>query len=177
MFENYLSIVTNQYGAAFSTLNRCIEECSEELWDSKVAKLTFSQALFHTLFYADLYLHEINDESFKQQEFHERNQDSFRDYEEMQDKPQQHAYSKGFVRDYFQHCLDKSRCAFQDATEAWLLEPSPFPWIESTRSEVHIYNMRHIQHHAAQLILRLRLEGPIQFPWYRSGWEDCRKLG
>ena len=41
-----------------------------------------------------------------------------------------------------------------------------------TRAEVHIHNIRHIQHHAAQLILRLRRDYGQDMPWFKSGWPD-----
>lgn len=50
-----------------------------------------------------------------------------------------------------------------------LLEPFPFPWIEPNRSEVHVDNICHIQHSAAQMILSLRLRGTEPFPWFRLG--------
>jgi uncharacterized damage-inducible protein DinB len=172
MLENFVTILRNQYEAAMSTVNRCLRVCTPENWEQPIANLSFSQTAFHTLFFTDMYLHEANDESFKQQRFHELNQDSFRDYEEMQDKPQEYQYDKAFVESYLQHCLEKMRIELARASEEWLLEPSPFPWIRSTRSEVHLYNIRHIQHHAAQMILRFRQKGSIDFPWYMSGWTE-----
>ena len=38
-----------------------------------------------------------------------------------------------------------------------------------TRAELHLYNIRHIQHHAAQLILRLRLDTDVDIPWVGRG--------
>ena len=172
MKKNFTTIIENQYEAAFSTINLCLKKCSDEKWLRTVANMSFSQAAFHTLFFADLYLNEFHDDSFRQQEFHQQNKDKFGNYEELKDKLREQQYEKPFVESYLQHCRDKLRSEFTKASEEWFLEPSPFSWIESTRSEVHIYNIRHIQHHAAQLILSLRLEGPIEFPWFRSGWED-----
>ena len=34
--------------------------------------------------------------------------------------------------------------------------PSGFHWLPFTRGEAHLYNLRHIQHHAGQLIDRIR---------------------
>ena len=79
--------------------------------------------------------------------------------------------SKSFVEDYLQHCRNKMDAAINQADEVWLLEPSPFSWIPTTRTEVHIYNTRHIQHHAAQLIMGLRQDGQTDLPWFRSGWQ------
>ena len=167
-----LNIIVDQYEAAFSTLNLCIAECDDKQWESRIANLTFSQAAFHTLFYADLYLNNDNDDSFQSQQFHLQNTDSFRDYEELKNQQQTYSYSLGFIESYLAHCRQKLHQVFESATEDWLNEASPFRWIPSTRGEVHIYNIRHIQHHAAQLIMRLRLDGLEDFPWFRSGWQD-----
>ena len=35
-----------------------------------------------------------------------------------------------------------------------------------------VYSIRHIQHHAAQLSLRIRLDHQIDTPWVRTGWDD-----
>ena len=44
-------------------------------------------------------------------------------------------------------------------------------WVKLSRTELHVYNIRHLQHHAAQMILRLRLDHAIDFPWHKSGWD------
>jgi len=38
-----------------------------------------------------------------------------------------------------------------------------------SRAELHIYNIRHIQHYAAQLSLRLRLDTEVDIPWVSHG--------
>ena len=38
-----------------------------------------------------------------------------------------------------------------------------------TRAELYVLNLRHIQHHAAQLSLRLRVDADAATPWISSG--------
>ena len=110
MFRNYSTIIQNQYEAAFSTINRCLLECTDDQWSQPIANLTFSQASFHALFYADVYLNPtFDDGTFEQQEFHQQHKDVFRDYEEFQDRPQQYHYERPFVESYLQHCRRKMR--------------------------------------------------------------------
>jgi hypothetical protein len=45
-----------------------------------------------------------------------------------------------------------------------------------SRAELHIYNIRHIQHHAGQLSLRLRLETGEGVDWVGSGWREATEL-
>jgi hypothetical protein len=49
-----------------------------------------------------------------------------------------------------------------------LYAASGFPWIPTSRLEVHIYNVRHLQHHAAQLISRLRRFNGGEVAWMKS---------
>ena len=141
MLENFVTIVRNQYDASLSTLQRCLRTCTDEQWKAPLANLTFSQAAFHAVFYADMYLHATHDDSFRRQPFHLANTDAFGDYEELQDRKQRNHYQKSFVAAYLDHCRAKVRAELDKATAAWLQEPSPFPWIQSTRSEVHLYNI------------------------------------
>ena len=46
---------------------------------------------------------------------------------------------------------------------------SGFFWRESSRAELHVYNLRHIQHHAAQLGLRFQLAGGAPLEWVSEG--------
>ena len=50
-----------------------------------------------------------------------------------------------------------------------------FEWCRFSRGELHLYNIRHIQHHAAQLSMRLRLDAKAQVPWVGTGWKDLEK--
>ena len=43
--------------------------------------------------------------------------------------------------------------------------PSGFSWLRFDRLEVHLYNIRHLQHHTGQLIDRLRTAKDIGVAW------------
>ena len=49
-----------------------------------------------------------------------------------------------------------------------------FERLPFSRAELHISNIRHIQHHAAQLSLRLRLDSNTDIPWVKTGWLDVK---
>jgi len=49
------------------------------------------------------------------------------------------------------------------------LRKACFTGRNSPRAELHVYNIRRIQHHAAQLNLRLRLDTNVDIPWIGSG--------
>ncbi|MEM8680367.1 MAG: DinB family protein [Planctomycetota bacterium] len=168
MIEVYRVAVSNQYEAALRTLSHAVEACPDEAWHAAIANRSCAQAVFHALFFADLYL-DTDPESMQQQPFHREHATVFRDYEELEDRKPVHEYSKEFVVAYVEHVRTKAVQRLREATPGSLESPAPFQWVDMSRAELHVYNIRHLQHHAAQLILRLRLNGPIEFPWYKSG--------
>ena len=48
--------------------------------------------------------------------------------------------------------------------------PSGFERRDFSRAELHAMNIRHVQHHAAALGLRLKLDLSVDLPWFGSGW-------
>lgn len=170
MLEVYQSTIRNQYEAAFRTLAICSECCPDVAWNAKVCNYVISQTFFHTLFYADMYLGP-SPEAISDQAFHAEHSAVFAGYEEVENKMPTRQYDREFIAAYFDHCRSKADHAIQRFNEFELSEPSGFSWIQGTAAEVHVYNIRHIQHHAAQLSLRLRIDHQIDVPWVKSGWE------
>lgn len=171
MLDTFKELTANQYEAAFCTLNACIDRCPETAWNAPVANHAFCQSVFHALFYADVYLGQ-DDKSFRDQPFHRSHADFFADYEELEDRPPQRLYDKESIKTYLQHCRNKAAEVIAAETADTLKARCGFKWLAFSRAEVHLYNIRHIQHHAAQLILRLRLDAHADLPWARSGWRE-----
>jgi hypothetical protein len=169
MDDTFKELIASQFEAALCTLNTCIEECPPAVWDAPVANLAFCQAVFHALFYTDCYLGP-NTESLQQQAFHRENPDFFRDYEELEDRKQQQMYDKESILKYLAFCRRKASEVIAAETAETLSARCGFDWLPFSRAELYVYNIRHIQHHAAQLILRLRLNIEVNIPWARSGW-------
>lgn len=172
MLDTMKSLLAGQFNAALATLNLCIARCPDAAWNSPVANLKFCQAALHTLFYTDYYLGR-DEHSFKSQPFHAAHPDFFRDYEELEDRPQQLLYDKPGIRLYVQHCRTKATEMFASETAETLFGPSGFARWTFTRAELHVHSTRHIQGHAAQLSLRLRLDHGVEIPWVSSGWRDA----
>jgi hypothetical protein len=172
MLDTFRNLLDSQFTAALATLNLCIERCPDAAWNAPVANLKFCQAAFHTLFFTDYYLSR-DEPTFKSQPFHVARPDIFRDYEEMEDRPQQLLYDKPQVRDYVKHCRTKVAEMFAAETAETLLGPCGFPRKTFTRAELYVYSTRHIQGHAAQLSLRLRLNHGVDIPWVSAGWRDA----
>ena len=173
MLDTFRELIANQFDGAFSMLNACIDKCPETVWNSRVANYLFCQVAFHTLFWADFYLGQDDNEKggeFRRQPFHRANERFFGDYEEFEDRAPVSLYDKTSIKAYVEHCRNKAaEVVGTESTEA-LGGPSGFAWREFSRAELHIYNIRHIQHHTAMLSLRLRLDANQGIPWIGSGW-------
>jgi hypothetical protein len=174
MLDTFQHLVSHQLQAALCTLNACIERCPEAAWNAKVGNCPFCQVAFHTLFYADYYLGP-NDESFREQPFHQGNAEFFADYEEFEDREPVRLYDKPSIRRYLQHCREKAAQMIAAETEETLTARAAFPRRDFSRAELYVYNIRHIQHHAAQLSLRLRIDHGIEVPWIGVGWREIEK--
>ncbi len=168
--EQFKQITLAQYEAAFSTINEILAKVPDDVWAGKVANHPFSQSFFHTLFFGDVYLAQNLDE-MKQQAFHIEHADSFRDYEELEQRAPVLTYAKSFVEKYLKFCIEKARSVMAEESEESLASVADFPWHTISRAELHLYNIRHLQHHAAQMIMRLRLDKDAHTGWYKSGWE------
>lgn len=165
MIEIYKQQIESQYLAAMKTLNFCIEHCSESGWNQPVGSWNFDQVVFHTLFYTDAYLGP-NIAANPQQAFHQKHRDEFAGYEELEDGPPTRNYDRVFIRRFSEHCLQKIPQVIAAETEEQLATQPGFDWLLFSRAEVHVYNIRHIQHHAAQLSLHLRLKDGVEVPWF-----------
>ena len=161
--SNYLqNILLGQYEASLAMLRDCLAKCPAAQWDEKVAKYTFWQVAYHTLCFADLYL--TDDES----------QFVFRDlhpagWEEFNGEYPSRRFSQEELLRYADLCREKARDILTAETQERLEGPSGFARHPTSRGEMHVYNIRHIQHHAGQLSALLR-RANVDTRWVRTGW-------
>ena len=167
MLEYWKQSLVAQYEGALSMLLHCIEACPLEHWESIIAQGTVRWVVYHTLFYTDLYLSPSN-EGFVLRGFHERGGDE-RGPEACIGLPKEEALA------YVPLCREKMLRSVASETEASLAGPSGFFWYEITRGEMHLINIRHIQHHTGQLSAFLRrvddrFKDRKTLRWIGSGW-------
>ena len=167
----YRSAIVNQFEAIYCTIDTLIEQCPDEQWNAPVVNLRFCQAVFHVLFFSDLYLGTDVD-SLHKQDFHREHTKLFGDYEELEDRPQQRMYRKNDMKIYLQHCRLKAKSVISAETESSVSRSPGFEWFNLPRAEVHLLNLRHLIHHAAQLSMRLRIDTGEGAGWVRSGWVE-----
>ena len=133
-----------QFGAGIDMLENAIVMCPGELWSSK-EKFWYSS--YHCLFYLDYYLTPdpatyISPKPFTNSEF--------------EGKLPERVYTKDELLTY----LQASRTKCYEFISSMTDEMATMRWVNPYRNysmlEMLLYNMRHVQHHAAQLNLLLR---------------------
>jgi hypothetical protein len=162
------TIFTGQYEASLAMLDECIRRCPEQHWDGRVAKFTFWQIAYHTLGFTDLYL-SPTEAAFQPRDLHPRG------LREIYDDVPSRRFDQGELIGYAAICRDKAVETLATETPESLRGGSGFSWLPISRGELHIYNIRHIQHHAGQLGAYLRRvepawQDPNVLRWMKTGW-------
>jgi len=165
MTATFKSLIFNQMTASLDMLKYCIDACPKSEWHEAHKDAPFSQVVFHTLFYADFYLGR-DSIPFKEQTFHVKHKDIFGEYEEMEDKIPENLYERVFCLEYLAHCTNKVKATIESETSDSLSGNSGIDFRETSRAELFVYNIRHIQHHAAQLGLRIQAVTGKEMPWF-----------
>lgn len=136
----------NQMGASIDMLEDAILLCPEEEWNTKPK---FWYQAFHVLFFLDYYLSTEPQTFSPPKPFTES---------EFEDQMPERVHTKPELLEYLQFCRDKCKNLIENLSEQQLESR----WINSSGSmnysihEILIYNLRHVQHHVAQLNLHLR---------------------
>ena len=170
------SAFKSQFHAALAMLRQAIERCPEDLWSSRDYANPFWRIAYHTLYYTHLHL-QPQVSSFRPWEHHQtRIQDldeipappEIEDLCELPHRPPQtgEPYTKAQVLEYWSVC--EQMVEGVDALNV-LARESGFPWHRLPKAEHQIMAIRHIQHHAAQLGVRLREAADIAIDWVRAG--------
>ena len=98
--------IASQILAAIYTLKDCIDRCPEAEWNETHSDYPFPQIVFHILFDCDLKMSSSISE-LKAQQFHEIYREVFADYEELGENERTHLYTRSFINDYYQFCINK----------------------------------------------------------------------
>ena len=146
------SVLKSQYHASLAMLREAIERCPPEKWLSNDHKNAFWQLSYHALFFAHLYL-QRDEAAFRLWEKHRGEGDG------ISGEP----YTQAQVLEYWEFC-DRM---VDDAVDALDLDrtESGFSWYRMSKLEHQFVNIRHIQHHGAQLIDRVRSAAHVGIGW------------
>ena len=171
MIELIRQSLTRQFEAALSMLHNSLVDCPPNQWEQPVGAYPFWHAAYHCLFYLDLYL-SPSEAAFAPQPFHRHEYQYFDVNPEGESVTADEPYDKETLLRYATHCRKKLEQVMASEMEQSLEGPSGFWWYPIPRAEFHVNNIRHVQHHAAQLSLHVRRTAGVQVPWSGSGWKD-----
>lgn len=161
------AMISRQFAAALQMLRQAVEACPEELWDDRTEGSPFWHLAYHALFYADFYLSR-DDKTFQPRAFHEDKTHflpgDYREFGGIVGTPER-AYTRDQLLEYADHCLGKCHDTFGSLTDERALERCGFWWYELNVGEFTLNNLRHLQHHAGQLVLLLRRRADIGIEW------------
>jgi hypothetical protein len=167
MSQYWHEVLNRQCAAAIEMLRNAVEACPDDLWDDRTDGTPVWHIAYHALFFCDLYLSD-NLESFQAPDFHvDRYHFLPGDYKEFGGivTTPDRSYSRQQMLEYADHCIEKSRAVFAELTEERARERCGFWWYELNVGEFLINNLRHTQHHAAQLALILRRRAGVGVEW------------
>ena len=162
--------LASQLLAGLDMIKDCIDRCPPAEWNERHNDYPFSQVVFHTLSDCDYNLCESKEE-WNGQKFHRKNKEFFPDYESIEDQILRNAYEREFINRYYDHCREKVVDVIETKTRADLEAPNADIYGNMTKLERYVNCIRHVQHHAAQLGLRLQYITGKEMEWISRGYE------
>ncbi len=159
---DYKRIVLSQLVASLAMLEECVRACPARKWTARVGKYSFWHVAYHTLYCTDVYT-VVTEAAWRQHaRFHPGGAS------DVEDEYPSRVMTRRELVDYVAHVRRKVRASVRRETKASLRGPAGFPWLTFTRAELHLYNLRHIQHHVGQLTAFLR-RAKVQTSWVKDG--------
>ncbi len=164
MTHPWRSALEHQFVAALDMLENAVDACPAAVWDDAATPVPqrFWYLAYHTLFWLDFYLAE------REQGFAPPAPYTLGELDPAGVYPER-AYAKPELLAYLAHGRDKLRRALGSLSEARAAERCGVAKRDMSVFELHLYNMRHVQHHAAQLNLVLRQRTDSAPRWVGQG--------
>jgi hypothetical protein len=158
------SAVHSQYLAALDMLENAILACPDRVWDDASVSVAhrFWYLAYHTLFWLDHYLAERAEGFAPPPPYTLGEMDPAGVYPDR-------AYAKAELLGYLAHGREKLHRTFAELSEARAEARCDFPRRDLSVLELHLYDMRHVQHHTAQLNLLLRQHAVEPPRWVGRG--------
>ncbi len=144
----------NQFGASVDMLENAMAACPDDLWDTETQ---FWYLGYHTILYLDYYV--SDPDGFTPPE-------PFRLAELDPDEAMpERTYTKRELLDYLDYSRKKAKQLVQSLGQPGSRRRFTNEYRDYSVPEILLYNMRHIQHGAAQLNLMLRQGGTVPPRW------------
>ena len=161
------SIVWQQFGASIDMLENAVRACPDEVWEDAPPRQQFWYLAYHGLYFLDYYLSE-SDVDFAPPA-------PFTNSEAEPGVLPARTYTKDELLGYLAHGRKKCRARIDALTEETAHRPCGFSGRDLTAAELLLYNMRHVQHHTAQLNLILRQKTDSAPRWVSKADDELRK--
>ena len=163
--DNYWpGILRHQFGAAIDMLEGAMRACPDKLWNAPMWSNSsgepegeFWYIAFDVLFYLDFYL------SGKPEGY--AMPAPFKIVGSEQDRHPERMYTKDELLAYLAHGRAKCQNTLQSLTQEQAQQPCGFYWLKLSIGELHLYNMRHVQEHGAQLNMFLGQQIGLYTDW------------
>ena len=147
-----------QFGVAIDMLGDALRDCPDDLWEKRLWEnqpdqwvvpgfSTFWYLGYHALFWLDLYLTEAEEGFAPPEPF---------DLVEMESGevlPQTYTHEE--LLNYLEYCRRKCQETIGALSHEQAYRLCRFAWGELPFAELQLYNLRHVQEHAAQLLMFL----------------------
>jgi len=158
------TIIWQQFGAAIDMLEGALRACPDKLWNARMwsdssgdPEGEFWSVAFDVLFYLDFYL------SGKEEGF--ALPAPFKFVGAEQEQHPERMYTKDELLAYLAHGLTKCKDTLLALTYEKASQPCGFYWLKMNIGELHLYNMRHVQEHGAQLNMFLGQQIGLDSSW------------
>ncbi len=149
--------IKQQFGAAIDSLNAAIQKFPDAAWTTGERWHQPWYVAFHTIFWLDLYLSESSD--------YEPPPPFTRGELEAGVFPER-PYTKGVLLGWLSQCRQTLATRLASvATDEGAQRRCHLHWGDMAAGELLLYNLRHTQHHAAQLNVLTRQAGAEPAPW------------
>lgn len=159
----------SQYRAGMKVLKDIVEQCPDSAWNDPGHGLrSIWRVVFHTLFFTDYYLQK--DPSCVPKWAKHRDEAQYLGpvfWDNNRAPKPCDPCTKADMMGYWAD-LDQRIDALVDAIDLESSE-SGFPWYKMSKFEHQLVNLRHLQHHAAALSVRLRQSDDIAIKWVSAG--------
>lgn len=156
--DAFRRVTLSQFQAALEMVESAVAQCPDSAWASPVGTRAFWRVAYHALFYGDFYL--CRSESDHTPLPWQRADENFLDADDA-GPPLERETLLAFAR----HCRAKASAVIPWESDELRAGFSGFPWLPFTRAEIHVYNARHLQHHAGQLAAAIRAAGGPPVEW------------
>ena len=160
----------SQYHSGLAMLRDAVERCPDELWDDDAYTNRFWQVAYHALYFLHLYL-QPRLEDFEPWSGHQVDVQ----HDDGIAGPADPESELPLIPDPYARVEVLAYCDFcEDRIDAWVdaidfgSRESGFHWYPVAKIEHQLVNVKHLQHHTAQLADRLRNEHDVGVRWIGS---------